>query len=376
MQQDLSYPTKCRDMTLLRESLQRFEKAMQRTMLVMKEMRNALEEVSVAFQGLTSLSCCGDGAKATMRRFVAEMRELKDGPTFLQYNKRVHEDVVEPVKQLCARLTDAESRARQRDEALRQYEALRREVARKEEKYARRHKSLAESKTYTKKTDLREAKLKVCAAMTAAFNQSFERLLLQTATVTEATMRRYIYLNAAFLVAVVYAFHRAATSAELRPAQQLPSVPSDTHLAAAMGASAPAEGGMTARASPLAATERAAAALQPTRQAASPACTAHPAFLSAPSTVAAPRYSDASRSGSVLQVPGVDDAHGASGRPPVDLSPSRPRAPASEAPVNGAEDAEAMRPEFYSMDHLRMERGTAGNVSGLPIPLLWRSQDF
>ncbi|ESL05894.1 hypothetical protein TRSC58_06441 [Trypanosoma rangeli SC58] len=205
MQQDVRYSTQRKDMTLLHKSLQRFEKAIQHTMMVMREVRDALEEVSAAFHGLTFLSCCGDGAKAMMQRFVTEMRELKDGPSFLQYNKSVHEGVVGPVKQLRVWLTAAEFRARQRDDTLKQYESLRREVAAKERRCAKRHKSLTESKTYQKKLDLCEEKLKSYEAETIAFTQSFERLMLQTATVTEVTMRRYIQVNAAFLLTVVYA---------------------------------------------------------------------------------------------------------------------------------------------------------------------------
>ncbi|RNF07866.1 hypothetical protein TraAM80_03124 [Trypanosoma rangeli] len=396
MQQDLAYPTKRKDMTLLHKSLQRFEKAIQHTMAVMKEIRDALEEVSVAFHGLTFLSFCGDGTKAMMQRFVAEMRELKDGPLFLQYNKCVHEGVVKPVKQLRVWLTAAEFRARQRDDALKKYESLRREVAAKERRCAKRYKCLTESKTYQKKVNLCEEKLKSYEAKTTAFTQSFERLMLQTATVTEVTMRRYVQLNAAFLLAVVYAVYGVATPAEFQLASQLPSVPSATHVAAAGGVTAPAERATSARSSALPAAGRVVfapalvghfhhcggsmdgttAASQQLRQDVPLQCSEHSLFFRASSACAAPRYLDVSRSGSLPQFPGVDETHGAMGHCSVDLSRSSRHAFDNEASVNGAEDGEAMRPMLYNIDLLRMERGTPNDVSGLPIPLVWRTQDL
>ncbi|KAH9601011.1 hypothetical protein LSM04_006568 [Trypanosoma melophagium] len=225
MLEDQFFSTKCKDMNSLRESLRCFEKAMHRTMAVMNELRGAFEEVSVAFDSITSMRFCHEETKTMMKRFTEEMRKLKDGMYFLTYNKLVHQDVVDPVNQLQTSLTAAEKQARVCRKALEKYNATHREVEKKEMQYARKQKSLEESKTYSKRVASRDSTQGTYERQKKGFDGYFDSLMEQASRVADISMRRYISLNAGYLLSVVSALERAAPNceeSELHPVKETP----------------------------------------------------------------------------------------------------------------------------------------------------------
>lgn len=205
MQVDFEAPRQIGDVVSIRAAIKGFDKSMNRMMVLMKELGNVFEDISHAFDALTTLSFSNPTVRKYVHHFSEEIIHMKEGAPFMDYNRLVHEDVLRPVKALKTALDEAERAACNRMKAYDKYEKAKKDVENMEKKFARRSEALSTSKEYPLKRQKRSKRLDEFHTNDDIFQTSFRSLVTRVETVTANTMQRYLHLNAAYMTSLIEA---------------------------------------------------------------------------------------------------------------------------------------------------------------------------
>lgn len=202
---DFIYSQQCRDVSAIKAALKSFNKNMNRTMVLMKDLALALEGVAASFDAFTSLSFSDAAVKQRVHRFAEEIVRMKEGESFRDYNRLVHDDVLQPMNEIDRLQKEVVQLSRKRDESYRRYMETKEHVDRTEKKYAQQSKPLEQSKTYVPNKAKRDEQLVTFNEVNVVFQTSFVSLVKTVERVTSETMSHYLHLNAAYMSSVIEA---------------------------------------------------------------------------------------------------------------------------------------------------------------------------
>lgn len=205
MQVDFVHPCQLEDLKAVRRAIQQFTDNMSRMMLLMKDLGTTLEKVSQSFAALTSLSFTDQQVKRYVRHFADEVTLMKEGVAFQNYNRYVHEEVLQPVKDLKKVLKTTEAAAEQQKKAYASYEKSKRVVDHQETAFASKRRPLTSSQSYPKNIQKRNTQLEKYQQKKTAFDDGFESFVAEVEHVTTTAMKRYLHLNAGYMSAVIEA---------------------------------------------------------------------------------------------------------------------------------------------------------------------------
>ncbi|TPP42688.1 hypothetical protein CGC21_11865 [Leishmania donovani] len=214
MQQDFVHPRQMDDMRAIHAAINSFSGVMTKMMMLMKELGTTLEQVSHAFDALTSLSFTDDEVKQYVHHFGEEVISMKEGIAFCQYNKLVHEDVLHPVEQLKKSLKEAEKAAKAEKSAFEKYRKAKQCVDKQEKAFAERSKPLDTSKSYPTHVQARNKALVSLQNCRNEFEDRFAMLVNEVENVTATALKRYLELNAGYMTSVVDALTKTDPTIE------------------------------------------------------------------------------------------------------------------------------------------------------------------
>lgn len=203
MQHDFIHPRQLDDVKAIKAAIKGFTTHMKHMMLLMKDLGTTLEQVSHAFDALTSLSFSDDGVKHYVHHFSEEVLHMMEGTAFQNYNKLVHEEVLVPVEQLRTTLKETEKAASTEKSQFDRYKKAKRKVDSQEKSYAAKSKSLDTSKSYPTNVQTRDVSLQKLQSSKADFENKFVGLVQEVEKVAATTLKRYLDLNAGYMTSVI-----------------------------------------------------------------------------------------------------------------------------------------------------------------------------
>ncbi|EPY27930.1 hypothetical protein STCU_05408 [Strigomonas culicis] len=205
MQIDYAFPRQVDDIERVKVAIGRFQTNMTKMMLLMKDFGVALESVSQSFRELTSCSFSqNEGVKHYVEAFRAEVSLLKDGSCFKDYNRLVHEAVVQPIEELKKVVKSTEKQKEARERTYKKYQDAKSKVDQIEKEYARKSKPLTSCAKYPQLKKKREGSLQTFQTENETFQASFRALVERVEDMTGRSLREYLHLNGAYMAAVLH----------------------------------------------------------------------------------------------------------------------------------------------------------------------------